>query len=84
MTLKGRSVVIQFLKVHYFLILDNKDIVVYDLMLLKQNKKTDKNTPSRFKEWQNITKESTHLTSNFASSFSPTKKQLIWIQKSTM
>lgn len=49
MTLKGRSVVIQFLKVHHFLILDNRDIAVYYLMLLKQNKE-EKNTPSRFKE----------------------------------
>lgn len=49
MTLKGRSIVIQFLKVHHFLILDNRDIVVYYLMLLKQNKQ-EKNTPSRFKE----------------------------------
>lgn len=36
MTLKGRSVVIQLFKVHHFLILNNKDTVVYNLMLLKE------------------------------------------------
>lgn len=39
MTLKGRSVVIQLLKVHHFLILDNKDTAVYNLMLLKKRGK---------------------------------------------
>ena len=45
MTLKGRSIVIQFLKVHNFLILDKRDTAVLDI--IKTNRR--KNTPYRFK-----------------------------------